>query len=157
GDACGASCSACRCNDDGCACDGSPPSRAAPAWPRRRERPTRSAGCESAWGKLLSTEKTRGRARRLTRRTVPSGGLLLGVMLPVALVVALAVMVMVVVLVVVVAGGVMRVVLVMGRRHHRLHQGGRQGERGQGSEQVANPHVGVSFLGEKTPGGGGRL
>src|SRR5262245_32370709 len=73
------------------------------------------------------------------------------------LLVLLVTVVLVMLLVLLVVGGVMSVMLVMGRRHHRLHQGGRQGERGQGSEQVANPHVGVSFLMKETPGGGGRL
>src|SRR5262249_1022135 len=81
-----------------------------------------------------------------------SGGLLGGVMLLVAVVLLVALLV-----VLLLVARMMSVMLVMGRRHHRLHQGGRQGERGQGSEQVANPHVGVSFLREETPGRGGRL
>src|SRR5262249_49912010 len=79
------------------------------------------------------------------------GGLLRLRLVVVALV---AVVLLVVLLALLVVCGVMSVMLVMGRRHHRLDQGGRQGKRGQGSEQVANPHDGISFLswGDAPPG-----
>src|SRR5262245_47782847 len=71
-----------------------------------------------------------------------SGGLLgLG-----RVVLLVAVMLLVMLLVLLVVGGVMSVMLVMGRRHHRLRQRGREGESGQGGQQVANPHGGISFL-----------
>src|SRR5262245_8481506 len=71
-----------------------------------------------------------------------SGGLL-GLALVSVLLVAMVLVVLLVVLLVLLAlvvRSVMSVMLVMGGGHHGLHQGGRQRERGQGGEQVANPH-----------------